>query len=464
MKKTSMMMICLFSILLMVSCNNANSNKAADGEKSVNKTAKAEAKLPVKWSKNANIYEVNLRQYSEEGTLKAFAQQLPRLKEMGVDILWFMPIHPISEKNKKGSLGSYYAISNYKEVNPEFGTLEDFKAVVDQAHELGMYVLLDWVANHTGWDHHWTETNPEFYEKNEKGELISPYDWSDVISLDYNNMDMRAEMLSALKYWLTEADIDGYRCDVASEVPTDFWENVRSELDQIKPVFMLAESEESDLLEMAFDMNYGWEFHHIMNGVAKGEKNVQDMMTYFEKEKKNTPERAYKMYFLTNHDENSWNGTIEERLGDAEKAMAVLNFTMHDMPLIYSGQEAGNTKRLEFFEKDVIDWKDFPMQDFYKKLISYKHDYPAFWNGQNGGEFIHMPTDHDDQVIAFKRIKGDSDMMVIVNLSPDTYEATFIKDDLVGYKPLLMKNFRPTMEINSFTMSPWGYIVMERVQ
>lgn len=457
-------MIWLFSILALVSCNNPNANKATDGEKSLGETTSLAAKLPVEWTKNATIYEVNLRQYSEEGTLQAFAQQLPRLKEMGVDILWFMPIHPISETNKKGSLGSYYAISNYKEVNPEFGTLDDFKALVDQAHELGMYVLLDWVANHTGWDHHWTETNPEFYEKDEKGAWISPYDWSDVISLDYNNQEMRAEMLSALQYWVSEANIDGYRCDVASEVPLDFWEKVRTALDQIKPVFMLAESEESDLLERAFDMNYGWEFHHIMNGVAKGEKNVQDVRTYFEKEKKNTPERAYKMYFLTNHDENSWNGTIDERLGDAEEALAVLTFTRHGMPLIYSGQEAGNDKRLEFFEKDVIDWKDYPMQDFYHKLISLKHDYPAFWNGQNGGEFLPMPTDHDDQIIAFKRIKGDSDMMVIINLSPETFEAKFITDDLVGYKPILMKNFQPTMVINSFTMSPWGYIVMERVE
>jgi glycosidase len=225
------------------------------------------------WSKNATIYEVNVRQYTKEGTFKAFAEHLTRLRQMGVDILWFMPIHPISEKNRKGTLGSYYAVQDYKAVNPEFGTLEDFKSVVDQAHDMGFKVLIDWVANHTGWDNQWIKDHPEWYKKDSTGNMIAPFDWTDVAQLDYGNQEMREAMIDALSYWVSEADIDGYRCDVAGMVPVDFWANAREQLNEIKPVFMLAEDEsEIALLEEAFNMNYGWEFHHIMNGIAKGKK------------------------------------------------------------------------------------------------------------------------------------------------------------------------------------------------
>lgn len=459
---TKLLWFGLLSIFLFVSCNNAP--KQQTEEKSGKKqTVEKQVYNAPDWTKNANIYEVNLRQYTQEGTLKAFVKELPRLKEMGVDILWFMPIHPIGEKNRKGSLGSYYAVQDYKAVNPEFGTFDDFKMVVDEAHKLGMYVLLDWVANHTAWDNIWVEPHPEFYEKDENGELISPFDWTDVIALDYSNQEMRAKMIDALKFWVAEADIDGYRCDVASEVPTEFWEEVRPQLQAIKPVFMLAESEQPDLLESAFDMNYGWEFHHIMNQVAKGEKTPGDILDYLDREKEKTPERAYMMYFITNHDENSWNGTIKERLGDADEAMAILTWTLGGMPLIYSGQEAANEKRLEFFEKDAIDWKDYSKAGFYRTLNELKHNHPAIWNGAQGGEFELMPTNQDDKVLAFKKKKGKSEVMVLLNLSDQTYEAVFNTHDLVNYKPVMMNDFQPTMQINSFTMYPYGYCVLYKI-
>lgn len=441
----------LFSMILFVSCIN-DAQKQADNQSDEQQVTEKQIFNAPDWTRNANIYEVNLRQYTEEGTLKAFAKELPRLSEMGVDILWFMPIHPIGEKNRKGTLGSYYAVKDYKAVNPEFGSFEDFKMVVDEAHELGMFVILDWVANHTAWDNVWVESNPEFYEKDENGEFISPFDWTDVIALDYSNQEMREKMIDALTFWITEADIDGYRCDVASEVPTEFWEKTRPELQAIKPVFMLAESEQPDLLEAAFDMNYGWEFHHIMNQVAKGEKNVKNILDYLERENAKIPERAYMMYFITNHDENSWNGTIKERLGDAEEAMAVLSWTLGGMPLIYSGQEAGNEKRLEFFEKDAINWKDFPKADFYTTLNQLKHNEPAIWNGTYGGAFEVVSTNHPDKILSFKKVKDDEEILVVLNLSEENLSFNYSLND---YESLINKGLN--IDKAQVELDAWAY-------
>ncbi|OQX99076.1 MAG: alpha-amylase, partial [Bacteroidetes bacterium 4572_117] len=276
----------------------------------------------VDWIKTANIYEVNLRQYTKSGTIKEFEKHLPRLKEMDVDILWFMPVQPVGKKNRKGSMGSAYSVQDYIKVNPDFGTMEEFKSLVAKIHEMDMYVLIDWVANHTAWDHPWTQSHPEFYTKDSTGNFMPPKDtdWSDVIDLNYDNNEMRKEMIEALKFWITEADIDGYRCDVAGMVPTDFWDEARKELDSIKPVFMLAEWESTDMHFKAFDMSYSWDFHHLMNDVAKGEKSVKDIDDYFEKDELSYPANAIRMYFTSNHDENSWNGTVIERMGDASKA------------------------------------------------------------------------------------------------------------------------------------------------
>jgi glycosidase len=446
----------LLSLFLFSACNMTPKQENAEAIAEKQNKGKQVFAAP-EWTKNANIYEVNLRQYTQEGTLQAFANELPRLKEMGVDILWFMPIHPIGEKNKKGSLGSYYAVRDYKAVNPEYGTFDDFKMVVDQAHELGMYVMLDWVANHTSWDHIWVASNPEFYEKDENGELVSPFDWTDVIALDYSNEEMRAAMIDALKFWVAEANIDGYRCDVASEVPTDFWEDARPQLQAIKPVFMLAESEQTDLLEAAFDMNYGWEFHHIMNQVAKGEKGKKDILDYLDREQAKKPERAYMMYFITNHDENSWNGTIEERLAEADEAMAVLSYTLGGMPLIYSGQEAANSKRLEFFEKDPIDWKDYPKADFYKNLNGLKHHTSALWNGAQGGAFELIATHPDNEVLAFKKADANAEIITIVNLSN---EKLSIDIDLSNYQGLISNKF--AYQDKKAELEAWGYAILKK--
>ena len=415
-----------------------------------------------KWSEDAVLYEVNIRQYTKEGTFKAFEEHLPRLKELGVDILWFMPIHPISEENRKGTLGSYYSVQDYRDVNPEFGILEEFKDLVDRCHEMGFKVLLDWVGNHTGWDNPWIE-NKDWYTQNAKGEIIHPpsTDWTDVADLNYDNQDMCNAMLDAMKFWVEEVGVDGFRADYASGVPDDFWEHARSELDRIKPIYMLAEDEgRLSLLDEAFNANYGWELHHIMNKVAKGQNNARHVAINLQKTQDIYPQGTYPMNFTSNHDENSWSGTVYERLGDAVETMAVLTFTVPGIPLIYSGQEAGLDKRLEFFEKDEIDWSNLEMQEFYRALIILKKQNPALWNGDAGGE-IDIIEPPDNNLLVFVREKDDNKVVVIMNLSESTITSNVEFGDVAGdYESYFSGEVFTVEERQSLKMNPWEYMVL----
>jgi glycosidase len=378
----------------------------------------------VAWSRNANIYEVNIRQYTPEGTFKAFAAHLPRLKKMGVDILWLMPIQPIGEKNRKGTLGSYYAVRDYTGINPEFGTLDDFRALVKQAHGLGMRVIIDWVANHTAFDNPWTALHKDWYLKNEKGEIYpvtytegaEPEYWTDVTGLDWSKPALWQGMTDAMLYWVKETDIDGFRCDVAGKVPTPFWNQARAALDRVKPVFMLAEADKPELHEHAFDMTYGWDTKDLFKDIAKGKKDARALKDFLAHPPKAYPPGAYRMRFTSNHDENSWAGSDTELYGPAFKAMAVLAATLPGMPLIYGGQESGLDKRIEFFEKDPIQWKSHEYAPFYAGLLKLKHDNPALWNGQYGGDIQVLETGND-KVFAFRRTRQGNTVQVTVNLS-----------------------------------------------
>lgn len=414
------------------------------------------------WSKNANIYEVNVRQYTEEGTFNAFAEQLPRLKKMGVDILWFMPIHPIGELNRKGTLGSYYSVKDFKAVNHEFGTLEDFKSLVAQAHEIGMYVLIDWVANHAAWDNILVETNPEFFTRDEDGNFVPPAeDWSDVIDFNYENEELHDYMIGALKYWVEECAIDGYRCDVAGMVPTEFWNRARRELDEIKPVFMLAEWETADLHEYAFDMTYAWDFHHLINDIAAGEKNAKDIDKYWKEERKKFPANAYRMMFTSNHDENSWNGTVFERLGDAAEAMLVLSATVEGMPLVYSGQEAGLDKRLEFFEKDLVEWKEHKFYELYKNLFELKHNNKALWNGEHGGQLKRIKNGNDKKVYSFLREKDGDKVIAFLNLTPENQTVKLNDRTIIGeFQDFESGEVKSLNGSDEFNFEPWSYLIL----
>jgi glycosidase len=412
------------------------------------------------WSEDATIYEVNVRQYTKEGTLIAFQTHLPRLKELGVKLLWLMPIHPISKKNRNGSLGSPYAVANYTEVNPDLGTMKDFKNLVSEAHKLGFKVLLDWVANHTGWDNPWIAEHPEWFTQDSEGNVIHPAgtNWTDVAHLNYESQEMRAAMLNAMKFWVEETDIDGYRADHAKGVPVDFWNEAGTELNKIKPVYMLAEDEEHpELLNQAFNSNYSWRLHHLMNEVAQGKNNAASIKNYLEALNTIYPKGTYPMLFITNHDENSWAGTEYERLGEAVKTMAVLTFTSPGMPLVYSGQEAGLERRLSFFDKDEILWDDLSMHDFYEKLVSFKKENQALWNGNAGGTISFLPTS-DENMVAFVREKDVNKVLVVMNLSANSIKGEVIFDDLSGSYQTLFVDKETTLEKQqSFDLKPWEY-------
>jgi len=456
--KSKIILIQIIIFALLTGCNNLQSSKKSQETGKSKKAPESFVKHP-QWSKNANIYEVNIRQYTKEGTFKAFEKHLPRLKKMDVDILWIMPIFPISEKNRKGTLGSYYAVSNYEAVNPEFGTMDDLKELVKRAHKMGFKVILDWVANHTGWDNAWINDHPDWYTKDSTGHIVSPFDWTDVADLNYNNKELWEAMTGALEFWIEEADVDGFRCDVAGMVPTEFWNQARAKLNNIKPVFMLAEAEQPDLQIYAFDMTYAWELHHILNQIAKGKQNANSIESYFEKQDTTFPADAYRMNFITNHDENSWNGTVKERMGEGGQAFAVLTFTLPGMPLIYSGQEVGLDKRLKFFEKDEIEWNlSSPLIDFYTKLNKLKTGNKALWNGKYGGKMTRIKASDDKSVFAFVREKEGNRIFTLVNLSGTTVTFTLQGDNFAGKYTELFSGtdatFIPGAEI---TLDAWGY-------
>ncbi|MBM4171552.1 MAG: alpha-amylase [Ignavibacteria bacterium] len=411
------------------------------------------------WSRNSSIYEVNVRQYSKEGTFKKFAESLPRLKEMGIDILWFMPIHPIGKVNRKGSLGSYYSVQDYKSINPEFGTLEDFKSVVDQAHDLGMYVIIDWVANHTSWDNVWAKANPDFYTKNSSGNFISPYDWTDVIQLDYNNRDLWTAMTNAMKYWVDECGIDGFRCDVAAMVPLEFWKYTRPQLEKNKKLFMLAEAHEPEMHE-AFDMTYNWQLKDLFVEIAAGKKNAEHLAQYFERELNEYPTNAYRMTFTTNHDENSWNGTDQERFKNYTECFSVLSCLVNGMPLIYSGMEGGLNKRLKFFDKDTITWVESKYSDLYTKLLHLKKNNKALWNGKYGSKMLSVITG-DPNVYSFIRRTNENSVLVIANLSGTIKNLSINDPRIYGkYRSLFDKNYYKIDGVFNISIEPYSYFVL----
>ncbi|QIX60293.1 alpha-amylase [Hymenobacter sp. BT18] len=396
------------------------------------------------WAANATIYEVNLRQFSPEGTFRAFAEHLPRLAAMGVSIVWLMPVHPIGEVNRKGTLGSQYAVRDYLGVNPEFGTLDDLRHLVQKAHALGLKVLLDWVANHTSWDNPLVAQHPEWYQHDARGQLVPPVpDWTDVVAFDYAQPGLRRYMTDALLYWVREADIDGYRCDVAGLVPTDFWDEARLELDEVKPLFMLAEWDElypsgglswaefnsdTKLLERAFNMTFGLRLHYLLDHIAEDKNALSDIDIYLAAERAKYPPSVYLMHFTSNHDVNSWDGTEYERLGPMALPFAVLTVLLPGMPLVYTGQEAALNKRLAFFDRDPVDWQEYPLQDFYTRLLQLKRRHPALRNGDPTSRFLRLET--APELYGFLRRKDAAAVLCVVNAAPA--ERTLVLPELAA--------------------------------
>lgn len=410
----------------------------------------------------ATIYEVNVRQYSPEGTFNAFAKDLPSLAALGVDVLWFMPIHPIGVKNRKGGLGSYYAIQDYRGINPEFGTMEDFKKMVQQIHELGMHIIIDWVPNHSAWDHAWIENHPEYYAKNDEGQMYYPEDWTDVVQLDYSNVEFRKAMTEEMKFWLTETDIDGFRCDVAWNVPPDYWAEAIPVLRAVKPIFMLAEAEKEELWEPGFEMQYAWEAHHILNDIAKGKKNVSAWDDHMKKIMPAIEQGYIYMNFTSNHDENSWAGTVYDRMGEGAETFAALTYMIPGMPLIYSGQEYDMNKRLKFFEKDEIPKTKGSFYPFYEKMNTLKDTRRALDGGKTPGSYERIRTGADESVLAFRRRKENDEVIFIANLTPDDHEVDlgFFNLDTIYTDAIRGGTFRDSPDHNMMPISPWEYMIL----
>lgn len=415
------------------------------------------------WSKNAVFYEVNVRQYTDSGTFRAFSRHLPRLKELGIDVLWFMPTYPIGVVNRKGELGSYYSVKDFMDVNPEFGTLDDFKKVIDQAHSLGMHVLLDWVPNHTSWDNQLTIEHPEWYVRDSTGKFTPPIgtDWTDVIQLDWSQRGLQDYMISAMAYWV-KLGADGFRVDHPHNTPKEFWERARAELSAIRPVFMLAEHEDTGgFMEKGFDMNYAWELHHLMNSVARGKDSVKTVHKYFSRELAQYPDNVYRLMFLTNHDENSWAGTIDSLMGEAQKVFATLIFTARGVPLIYSGQEVCLDKKLRFFFRDTIVWNPCGLTGFYHDLINLKKGNEALWNGTSGGKMVKIATNRDNKVFAFSREKNENRVIVFLNLTKKNVSFKPVLKGMEGEYTEYFSGRRISIPLSDkMSLEPWGFMTL----
>jgi glycosidase len=467
----------IWSAIAMIGCKN-NSEEIAST--TIEKFSPAV-------EENSVIYEVNIRQYSPEGTFNAFTKDIPQLKELGVKIIWVMPIFPISQTKRKATggddskfasempaaeqhkyLGSYYAVSDFKKVNPEFGTIEDFRNLVKTAHENGIYVILDWVPNHTGWDHVWIKNHPEYYTQNAKGEIIDPvnpetgksWGWTDVADLNYDNQNLRAEMTADMMHWIKNEDIDGFRCDVAGNVPLDFWQQAIPQLRKQKSIFMLAEAWEPALLKNnLFDMAYGWDGHHTMNKIAQGKETVKQFDAYIEKINKDYEANDILMNFVDNHDENSWNGTIKSRLGEAEAAMTALSYLMPGMPLVYSGNEYGLEHSLKFFEKDSIPKTKGKQWELRSKLGKIKNEIDALHGGKNKANYKRLSASNEN-VLAFERTKNGKKVIYLANLSAKPVSVTM---PITGqYKDVMNEKMMDLKATQVLSMVPWQYFILTK--
>jgi glycosidase len=414
------------------------------------------------WTRNAIIYQINTRQFTPEGTFSAAEAELPRLKDLGVDILWLMPVHPIGEKNRKGGLGSPYSVKDYYGVNPEFGTLEDLKSFVNAAHAQGFKIILDWVANHTAWDNPLVSEHPNWYERDWKGDFHPTpwWDWSDIIDLDYSQPGLREYMTKAMIYWVKDVGVDGFRCDVAGYVPLDFWENVRVELEKVKPVFMLAEWDQRDAHRRAFDATYAWGWNNAVHAITQGKADTGALYGHYSGNESAWPMEAMRMLHVSNHDQNAWEGTEFERFGAGVEAAMVLSMTGEGMPMIYNGQEAGNDRRLPFFEKDPIVWRDHPNGALYKRLIAFRDAHPALHNGAWGARMVGVENSSSRDVFSFVRQKNGDKVFVAINFSGDPKTVKF--PTVLGHGAYSdLNGASVTIDASTeMTIEPWGWRVM----
>jgi alpha-amylase len=447
--------VCLYFLIVLASCNSAATSSQSETADSGKKSTSHD--VP-DWIIEGNIYEVNVRQYSPEGTFKAFEKSLPRLKEMGVQTLWFMPINPISKVDRKGALGSYYAVADYTSINPEFGTLQDWKELVTHAHDMGFKVVIDWVPNHTGGDHPWLKTHPDFYVKDSTGKALSPFDWTDVRQLNFENREMWDSMEAAMKFWVIQTDIDGFRCDHIEKFQAEFWKKCIKELRSLKKLFMLAEAEGGWLFTVGFDMDYGWRLFHTTVDIAAGKRTVLSIDTVLTNFDSTAPKNALQLYFTSNHDENSWNKADYRTMPGAIHApFAVLTQTLpRGVPLIYSGQEEPVLDSISFFYKDTIQFKNFGREKFYHTLLSLRKSYVAL---SANASFRRINVGNDKAVYSFIREAHGKKILVITNLSSKEQSIKINDNGLYGNPYNLFMAHNETVNGHEWKIQPWGYVV-----
>jgi glycosidase len=429
------------------------------------------------WVRDGVVYEIYPRAFSPQGTFNGITARLDDLKNLGVDILWLMPIHPIGQEKKKGTIGSPYAVRDYYGINPDYGTKEDFKKLIAEAHRRGMKVIIDIVANHTSWDSVMMKS-PEFYEHDAAGRITYPHDWSDVAELNYANPQLRRYMTDMLKYWIREFDLDGFRCDVAEEVPTDFWENARAELDKIKPdIVMLAEGHKAELLLKAFDFDYSWPLHTALTNVLQGRGRASDLRTVWEQEARAWPRRSLHLRFSDNHDERR----AIARFGEpAALAASALMFTLDGVPLVYNGMEVGDTTESgapALFEKLPIFWPiaerrpEFPR--FYKQIMTLRRSSVAL----RRGSLEWLRNSDEARVLTYIRRGENEEVLVAVNLSNQPFNGSVelgksgtFADATPDVDPPLPPDApaperaarKRAVTLPALTLDAWGYRIYQR--
>ena len=422
------------------------------------------------WSYGAVLYEMNVRQLTPEGTLRAAAARLEFLRDLGVDAVWLMPIYPIGEKNRKGTLGSYYSIRDYCAVNPELGTMDDFDDFVAEAHRLGMKVLMDWVANHTSRDARWIAGKPaSWYERDASGEPAVPWDWTDTAKLDYANRDVWEAQAAAMEFWIARHAVDGFRCDMAMLVPIGFWQYAAARLRRVKPdLFLLAEAEQRNLFDDGvFDACYGWEMHHLLNDVAQQRVRGTALRDWLRADRGRYPRSAMRLAFTSNHDENSWNGSEFARMGAARGIMAAFTFVVPGgLPLIYTGQEVGYDHSFAFFDRDPIPAESYRANaytEFYRRLTELRHANPALAAGGRGGDMVEISNNAEDCLMTFVREVPGNQVVAVMNLSPYAIETDYYTGIYAGMYTDALTG-RPS-ELRGHVvepMGPWSYRILTR--
>ncbi len=447
----------------------------------IQEPARNVSKLPARstrdWVRDGVVYEIYPRAFSASGNFNGITARLDQLKDLGVNILWLMPIHPLGQEKKKGSIGSPYAVRDYYGINPDYGTKEDFKRLITEAHRRGMKVIIDVVANHTSWDNVMMK-NSDFYEHDASGRITYPHDWSDVAELNYRNPQLRQYMTEMLKYWVREFDLDGFRCDVAEEVPTDFWENARVELDKIKPdIVMLAEGHKAELLVKAFDFDYSWPIHSALTRVLQGQSRASDLRAEWEKEFREWPRGSLHLRFSDNHDERR----AIARFGEpAALAASALMFTIDGVPLLYNGMEVGDTTESgapALFEKLPIFWPiaerrpEFPR--FYKQIMALRRSS----NALRRGSVEWLRNSDDSRVLTFARRTATEEVIVAINFSSLPFSGSIESANGLAYDdaspdvgpplppdapvPEFIRRKRP-VTLPALFLDPWGYRIFRR--